>query len=313
MKNVEIDVIFMPTPPITLTSFVLYVKKRTNALFYLILRDIYPQGAADLGLVKSRIMYSYLRKLEIKTYKNANLIGCMSKGNIDYLRENNDYLDYRKLKLLPNWQREYDCSSNLITIKEKYNLKNKFIVLFGGTIGYAQKVDNIILLADHYQRNSDIVFLVIGNGVMKKYLVDKVKERSIKNILFFDNLPRTEYLGFVKSADIGLITIDERFTVPTIPSKTTSYLNLKLPILAIIDPHTDYRKIIEDSEAGLWSIGGDKETLFFNFERLYNDKDFRITCGEKGYQYFKKYMTSEIAYINIISQLEALKNEHFNI
>lgn len=307
IKDVAFDLILMPTPPITFTNLVLHIKKRTNAAFYLILRDIYPQGAADIGLVRFRFIYYYLRKLERLTYKKADIIGCMSPGNIDYIREHNSYIDAGKLVLLPNWQAKYDFESLTTNVREKYQLEDKYIVLFGGTIGYAQKVDNIVVLAEQYRGNKEILFLVIGNGSMKRYLQDKVVEKQLDNVMFMDGLPRDEYLNFVKSSDIGLITIDERFTVPTIPSKTTSYFNLKLPVLAIIDKHTDYGKIIDEAGAGLWSVGGDHENLFSNFDRLFQSKALRLQLGENGYKYFVNNWTSELAYQNIMSHLKQLK------
>lgn len=311
LKNFNFDLLLVPTPPITLVKLVNYIKKRNNSLFYLILRDIYPQGAADIGLIKFKFIYYYLRKLEIINYKSADIIGCMSEGNIDYVKKNNLYLKSNKLTLLPNWQKECDNSVLREDIRTKYNLINKYIVLFGGTIGYAQKVDNIVILAEHYKINQHIVFLVIGNGVMKKYLIKKVREKMLSNVIIIDSLPRNEYLNFVRSSDIGLITIDERFTVPTIPSKTTSYLSLRLPILAIIDKHTDYGKIIDEAEFGLWSIGGDNQKLFDNFDRLYNDKNLRIQFGINGYNFFIEKLTSEIAYNTIINQIINHKKDEY--
>jgi len=312
LKNHNFDLILMPTPPITLTKLVLYIKKKTNAIFYLILRDIYPQGAADIGLVKCSLLYYFLRKLEIKTYKYADIIGCMSHGNINYISHHNPYLNYEKLTLLPNWQKEVNVDEINIDVRKKYNLENKYIVLFGGTIGYAQKVDNIVVLADHYLNDNNIVFLVIGTGVMKQYLIERVIEKGLSNVIFIDSLPRDEYLNFVKSSDVGLISIDERFTVPTIPSKTTSYLSLKLPVLAIIDKHTDYGEIINEAGAGLWSISGDNKKLFENFDLLYHNKNLRVQYGENGYQYFVNFLTSDIAYKNIISHISHLNNNNIN-
>lgn len=303
MKGLKFDLILVPTPPITLTKLVLHIKRKSNALFYLILRDIYPQGAADIGLVKFRFIYNYLRRLEVLTYKSADIIGCMSPGNIEYIRQHNSYVDSRKLKLLPNWQKENRMEELTKDVREQYELKDKYIVLFGGTIGYAQKVDNIVILADHYRDDTNIIFFVIGNGVMKKYLKDKVNEKQLNNVVFMDGLPRDEYMNFVKSSDVGLITIDERFTVPTIPSKTTSYLSLQVPVLAIIDKHTDYGKIIDEAGAGLWSIGGDNETLFRNFNLLYNDKNLRLKLGENGYKYFLNNLTSDLAYKYIVTHI----------
>ena len=307
MWDLPFDLILMPTPPITLTRFVMNIKKRTGAIFYLILRDIYPQGAADIQLVQSTFMYKCLRKLEIMTYTKADIIGCMSYGNIDYIKKHNDYLDIKKLALLPNWQKKAEDNKLSVDVRIKYNLENKYIVLFGGNIGYAQKVDNIVILAEYYHENENIIFLIVGNGVMKQYLKDNVKEKNLDNVLFLDSLPRDEYLNFVKASDIGLITIDERFTVPTIPSKTTSYLSLKLPILAIIDKHTDYGEIIDEAGAGLWSIGGDNKKLFNNFNKLYKDKNLRINFGQNGYNYFVENMTSEVAYQNVLMHLKSLQ------
>ena len=303
LKAISFDLVIMPTPPITLINLAKYIKTRNKCLYYLVLRDIYPQGAADLGLVKFKLMYDYLKKLEKKTYECADLIGCMSQGNIDYINKHNK-IEPKKLVLLPNWQSK-DESDFFFTedIRTRYNLQGKFIVLYGGTIGYAQKVENIVFLAKHYSCNENIVFVVIGNGVKKEFLIELVKKASLKNVIFFDTLPRVQFLSFAKSSDIGLITIDERFTVPTIPSKLTSCLALRLPVLAIIDKHTDFGSIIDEAGAGLWSLGGDQKSIINNFDKLYKSKQLRQDMGESGYNYFVSKLTAEIAYKTILNQV----------
>lgn len=303
LRDIQFDLLLMPTPPITLVQLAKYIKKQVGCKFYLILRDIYPQGAADLGLIRFKIIYQFLKYLEKDTYKSADIIGCMSQGNIDYISKHNS-IDINKLVLLPNWQKLNLVSNVSIDVRVKYNIADKYIVLFGGTIGYAQKVENIIFLARQYLSNKNIVFFVIGDGVKKDFLIKEARLHNLDNITFIDTLPRDEYMSFVKSANIGLITIDERFTVPTIPSKTTSYLSLKLPILAIIDKHTDYGKIIDEANAGLWSVGGDTQTLLQNFDKLYENVSLREQMGDNGYKYFINNLTSDIAYSNIMNSLD---------
>jgi glycosyltransferase involved in cell wall biosynthesis len=297
------DLILMPTPPITLIKFVCFAKKKNiRTRVYLILRDIYPQGAADIGLIKSRFVYSFLRRLEIKTYKVADFIGCMSQRNIDYILSKNSFLEKSKLFLLPNWQKnEFIESSN--DIKTKCGLGEKFIVLFGGTIGYAQRVENIIELASYCKKYEDVRIVIIGNGVKKEYLRKLIYDSKLRNIILFDHMLRFDYLSFAKEADIGFITIDERFTVPTIPSKTVSYFSLSLPVLAVIDPHTDYPDLLRKANAGLWSLGGDNIDLFNNFDRLYQNEKLRREMGANGREYFEKYLTSLKAYENIINHI----------
>jgi len=308
LSKESFDLILMPTPPITLINAASYIKKSNNAKLYLILRDIYPQGAADIGLVKSKLMYNYLRYLEIKTYKTADIIGCMSPKNIDFILKNNPFVNKENLTLLPNWQKDMPLLDSLsktsTVIKQKYGLENKFIVLFGGTIGYAQRVENIIKLGIYCSKYEDVRIVIIGSGVKKKYLQQLVSTHKLKNVYFFDQLPRDEYIAFAKLADIGLITIDERFTVPTIPSKTVTYFSLSLPILAVIDAHTDYPDLLAAANAGIWSIGGDDEDMYKNFDILYNNRKLRIEMGKCGYLYFLNHLTATKAYTNIMNQIK---------
>ena len=103
LKNEKFDWILMPTPPITLSSFVGYVKRISGARFYLILRDIHPQSIASIGLLKFKWMYRYLDRKARCGYNHADLIGCMSPGNIDFVSSQYPNLDKKKLVLLYNW------------------------------------------------------------------------------------------------------------------------------------------------------------------------------------------------------------------
>ena len=141
LKNSNFEWIFMPTPPITLIDFVSYLKVATGAKFYLILRDIHPQSAASIGLIKYKFMFNYLERRAKNGYELANLIGCMSKGNIDFIHDNYSLIEKKKLVLLKNWQKAEVYSKSNSDIRQKYGLCDKTIVLYGGNIGLGQKVE----------------------------------------------------------------------------------------------------------------------------------------------------------------------------
>ena len=307
LSKSKFDLIFMATPPITLIDFVAYVKKKTNAIFYLILRDIHPQSAASIGLIKYKFMYNYLERRASKGYKMANLIGCMSYGNIDFIAENYPTIDKNKLVLLMNWQKNTGYSKPKTNIKEKFGCQEKLLILFGGNIGLGQRVENIIDLAEHYSHNENIIFLVIGKGVKKETMKQMAEEKKLGNIKFIDSMPRNEYLDFVKSVDIGLISINEKYKVPTCPSKAVSYMSLRIPIFAIINPGNDYGEIIEKAGAGSWAVGNDKEKIYALFEKMCIDKKLRKEMGENGYNFYLTNLTSEIAYNTIINQINNAK------
>ncbi len=304
LGNRHFDIVLTPTPPITFIDIVVWLKKhQKDIISYLILRDIFPQNAKDLGMIKSKPVFEYFRKKERKLYKYSDVIGCMSQGNIDFVKKHNPEVAPGKLCLLPNWQTLKDTPGRDEAIKEKYGVGGKYIVIFGGNIGEPQKVENIVTLAELYRQNKDIVFIVLGNGAKKKYLEKLVADGSLDNVIIKDFIPAQDYLHLVSSADVGLISLSELFTIPNIPSKTLSYFIAKVPILAAIDANTDYGKILEESGAGLWSVTGDTESYKKNFDTLYQDASLRKRMGENGHKYFKEHLTTELAYETILSQI----------
>lgn len=303
LSNEVFDLVITPTPPITFVNIVAWLKKKSPIRSFLILRDIFPQNARDLGMMKNPLLFYYFRRKEKKLYKYADSIGCMSQGNIDYVINHNPEVDPEKLMLLPNWQKVYPRIEKNELIKEKYGLKGKYVAIFGGNIGEPQKIENIVSLASVYKDNNHIVFVIIGSGTKKNSLLQLVAERKLKNVIIMDQIPRNDYQKLVSSADIGLISLNEKFTIPNIPSKTLSYFNAGIPILACVDARTDYGQILESSRSGLWSVAGDMETYKSNFDKLYNDAGLRREMGENGYQYHVNNLTPRNIYQLIMERV----------
>lgn len=298
------DLIIAPTPPITFVDIIVFFKKKYPVKACLILRDIFPQNARDLDMMTNPLLFNYFRRREKKLYRYCDYIGCMSQGNINYIIKHNPEVPSKKLFLLPNWQNVSSFSEVDFSVKEKYGLKGKFVAIFGGNIGEPQKIENIIILAEAYRHDEQIAFLVMGKGTKKKYLEQLVAAHNLKNVIVKDTLPRQDYERLVCNADIGLISLSEKFTIPNIPSKTLAYFNAKIPILASIDENTDYGQLLEKANAGLWSVTGDIETYKKNFNTLYQNAELRKQMGENGYAYFLKYLTTGKAYETIKKTIE---------
>lgn len=303
LYNEKFDWIFMPTPPITLSPFAAYVKKRTGAKFYLILRDIHPQSVWSIGLLKYKWMYTYLDRIARKGYEAADLIGCMTQGNIEYVEKQYPEIGKNKFVLLYNWLKGSDSSVDN-SIRTRYQLEGKFVALFGGTIGKGQRIENIVFLAEHYLLNKDVVFIVIGKGVEKDRLKHIVEEKHLDNVHVMDFLPQKDYLNFVKTVDLGLISLNENYTVPTCPSKAVSYMALSIPVFAMINPNSDYGQWIENASAGYWTIGSDKKRTIQLFDKILTDEKLRKHMGEKGKEYYLNNCTPECAYRTIMSQIK---------
>lgn len=305
----KFDWIVMPTPPITLSGFVKYLKKRTGAKFYLILRDIHPQSVWSIGLLHNKIEYKFLDIKAKIGYQTADLIGCMSQGNIDFIHKQYPGMKMGKAVLLYNWVIEPPKTDVDPLQRTRLGLDGKFVSLFGGNLGKGQRIENIVFLAEHYLEKKDIVFLIIAKGVEKERLKVIAKNKQLTNIRFLDFMPQKDYLSLIRSVDLGLVSINENYTVPTCPSKAVSYMAAGVPVFAMINPGNDYGQIIEDSGAGYWTVGADKERTLDLFDQIYNDVGLRQSMSRAGKQFFSENCTIMKAYETMINQMKTIGND----
>lgn len=324
LKNEAFDWVIMPTPPVSLVQVVKTIQRHTNANFYLLLRDIHPESKRRFPTPETlkrtdvydeckkpysagKLMYSYLYRQSQEAYRIADYIGCMTPGNIDFVKKIAPKVPVEKIVLLPNWYKETKSEVPIDedAVRKKYNLEGKFIAIYGGTIGEGQAIWNIATLAKHYLNNKDIVFLIVGRGVKKTVLEQMAKQDGLTNMMFLNFMPRDEYETLLRIADLGLITIDEKFPVPTSPSKAIGYMALHQPILAMINEMNDYGEFyLTPAGCGLWSAGLDNDKMIANFDWIYNHPEERKKMGENGYNYFLQNFTVEKVCEVFCKQLE---------
>jgi glycosyltransferase involved in cell wall biosynthesis len=302
-KNICFDLVVTPTPPITFIEVASNLKKKYHAKIYLILRDIFPQNAKDLDLIKNPFVFSYFRRKEKKLYRIADSIGCMSQKNIDFVHIHNPEVNPNKLHLLPNWTSVKETIGKGLDIKLRYGLKDKFIAIFGGNFGIPQKMEFLIEVAQKIREKKEILFLFVGEGTQMIKIRKKVFDEGLENVMILNQLPRDEYLELLRECDIGLVNLSDKFTIPNIPSRTLSYWSLKLPVLAAVDKNTDYCNLLKKSNGGLCSITGNIETYIDNLLLLYNNPEKRKQMGENGYNYLINELNSERAYKTIVSSV----------
>lgn len=292
--NEEFDLILFQSPPLTMYKVVEWAMKKYKAPSYLMMKDIFPQNGVDIGMYsKHSPIYMYFRYKEKCLYKISSKIGCMSQGNIDYIKNHNPFLEDNKFEIFQNTVAikkkkhiPYEVYNN---IREKYDLDNDDVVaVFGGNFGRPQGLDFLVDVIREYQDNDKVKFLLIGRGTEKNRIFNAIKENGYKNVLMYDFVPRDDYENLTRVCDIGLIFLDRRFTIPNYPSKTLSYFECSLPIMAAIDKNTDYSKMIEDAKCGFWVENGDLKEFKNCFNRLIKDKKLRKQMGSNGRHYFEK-------------------------
>ncbi len=308
-QDLDFDLIVLPTPPITLLSVASWLKKKSAAKVYLILRDIFPQNAVDLGMMGQHgLLHKFFRKQEKDLYRISDSIGCMSQANVDYVKRHNPELGQTKLHMLPNWERlpEPVSDEDILSIREKYGIQDKFVVVFGGNMGRPQKMENIVALANALKDNEQVCFYLIGSGTEKYRVEQMIEQLGLQNIRTIDQLPKKEYIQILAASDVGLISLSDEFTIPNFPSKVLTYFGLKKPVLASLDLSTDFGQMLEQTNSGLWSEAGKLEDFKRNLLWLLEHADESRKMGQNGHHYMKMSLTPEIAYETIMREIENL-------
>lgn len=268
LGNLHFDLILYSTPPITLAAPIKKLKKLFNCRTYLMLKDIFPQNAVDLGMFSDKgLIYRYFRGKEKNLYKISDRIGCMSPANVDYVLKHNPEISQDKVEICPNAIDPHpieDRNPYKRAIREKYNIPDSATVyLYGGNLGKPQGIQFFIKCLQHVKNRVDSYFIVCGNGTEYDLLSDFVKKEHPQNIKLISFLPKNEYDELVKGCDVGLVFLDYRFTIPNFPSRLLSYMEYSMPVIVCTDKVSDMGRIAQENGFGLFCESNNPE-LFKN-------------------------------------------------
>ncbi len=298
LSDIKFGLILYSTPPITFPKIIKYLKKNNpKAKTYLLLKDIFPQNAVDMGMMSKSglkgVLYRYFRKKEKRLYELSDYIGCMSQANVEYVLKHNPEIVKNRVEVAPNSLELVDIKyedgqreAEWYYIRKKYSLPtDKPIFIYGGNLGKPQGIDFLMKCLDANKERKDCYFVIIGNGTDYKKLVTWHNDNLNLNIKVMSRLPKKDYDILVRSCDVGLIFLDHRFTIPNFPSRLLSYLEYKMPVLCATDTNTDMGRIAEENGFGYWCESVKPEDFTALVDKILAAD--RKMMGEKGFEFLK--------------------------
>lgn len=310
LASSKIDLVLYSTPPITFTGVIDYFKKKDQACAYLMLKDIFPQNAVDLGILnEGGILHGYFRRKEQKLYKISDYIGCMSPANVAYMVKHNSFIQKDVIEVCPNsieptvtFLRE----DEKLTIRNKYKIPvNTVVCLYGGNLGKPQGIGFLLNILDDNRNNAAVYFIIVGSGTESTIIANWFSINKPDNALLLSQLSQKEYDALLQSCDVGLIFLDPRFTIPNFPSRLLSYMEYSIPILAATDSNTDIGTIAENEGFGLASISGDLIHFNDNLQVMITDEERRMGMGRKARLFLENNYRVENSYNIIMNHFDA--------
>lgn len=268
------------SPTIFLGPIVSALRRSSGCRSYLIIRDIFPEWAVDMGLMGRGLPYRFFKAIANYQYSVADVIGIQTPGNRAYFT---DWLGRSsgRVEVLQNWLADASVSTCSIAV-DKTPLVGRKIFVYAGNMGIAQGMGILLDLAEHLRERTDIGFLFVGRGSDAQKLRVDASERGLDNVIFFDEIDPDEIPGLYAQCHVGLVALDPRHKTHNIPGKFLSYMQAGLPVLATVNHGNDIVALINTEGVGRVCTDASAHTLKGVAEALTNDlakgNEFSTRC-----------------------------------
>ena len=242
------DGVIWYAPTIFLGPIVNTLKKASGCPSYLIIRDIFPEWAVDMGLLGRGLPYRFLKAVERYQYSVADVIGVQTPANVPYFSRAGLRPDQR-VEVLQNWLAQAANIGCSISVANSA-LAGRTVFVYAGNMGVAQGMGILIDLAERLLNRSDIGFLFVGRGSDAKLLREEARRRKLGNVVFYDEIEPEEIPGLYAQCHAGIVALDPRHKTHNIPGKFLTYMQAGLPVLASINSGNDLIQLIKQERVG---------------------------------------------------------------
>lgn len=308
-KDQSFDLILYSTPPPIFGRLVRWSKRKwPKAISYMMLKDIFPQNAVDLGMLSPRgLAYKIFKRKEVGAMQASDYIGCMSPANVAYVKSHYPAIDPSRVELCPNTTFPTKLQLNnpdREAIRSEYKLPQDVVTfIYGGNLGKPQGIPHLLDCMKAC-RDKACYFVIIGRGTEFERVKNFLVREQIHNAKLLSYLPSEQYNKLVEACDVGLICLDNRFTFPNFPSRLLSYQRIGLPVMAVTDKVSDVGLIAEENGFGKWCPADSVMAFAEAVDSFIEHKELLPSWGTRGHQYMLDHYTHEVAYNAIVSHFK---------
>lgn len=248
LANVKFDAVLWYSPTIFLGPIIKALKNQSGCPAYLIIRDIFPEWAWEMGLIPSKAVYRCFKEVAKYQYAQADVIGIQTSGNEGYFSSWKVKHPAARIEVLHNWLSDVPdvgCSVQVSQTK----LGGRKVFVYAGNMGVAQNTEVFCKLAVRLQHRVDLGFLFVGRGSESAKLAEQYG--ALSNVLFCEEISSEEIPGLYAQCQLGLVALDPRHKSHNIPGKFLSYMQAGLPVLVCVNTGNDLIKLVSAHNVGV--------------------------------------------------------------
>lgn len=286
----NVDVVWGTSPPIFQGWTAWMLARLKGAKFLFEVRDLWPDFAIAVGVLKNPLLIKMSLWLERFLYRRADQVMVNSPGYVEHVSSRGA----QRVELIPNGAdpEMFNPLDMGNPFRASNYLQNKFVVLYAGAHGISNDLEVVLDAAVLLARRLDIHFVLLGDGKEKANLQARARQLGVRNVTFLPPLPKNEMGAALAGADACLAILkplDEYKT--TYPNKVFDYMAAGRPVILAIDGVI--RQVVEAAGCGLFCQPGSPQALADAVLKLAADRDAALNMGLAGRAYLEEHFSRE--------------------
>lgn len=296
------DYIFTISQPPILGGMLGVIGKRVKKakLIYNI-QDFNPEQVRAVQFTQSKLVLGIMMTLDKYSCKQADRVVVVGRDMIETLKTR--FTDLPDYAYINNWINEEEIiplpadHRQVVQFKQKYDLQDKFVVMYSGNIGLYYDLQNIVKVIEKFQDRSDVTFAFIGEGSVLEELRDYQKRHQVTNVVFIPYQDKNSLVYSLNAGDVHFVVNAKGIKGVSVPSKLYGVMAAGKPVLGILEEGSEARLIVEEAGCGISVDPGDYEAIEALIQKFIEMKDSQQLkeMGSRGREYLVNYLTKDVS------------------
>lgn len=265
------------------------------------IQDFNPEQTIAVGYAKNKLLLNTVMAVDKFSCKNSDKVIVVGRDMQETLKNRFNNKKVPSNVFINNWINEkeiYPLEQNhpkIVAFKEKYNLQDKFIIMYSGNIGLYYDLENIIKVIGEFKDREDVIFAFIGDGTVKYKIEEYVTNNNLNNVTFIPYQDKADLIYSLNAADIHWVVNAKGIKGVSVPSKLYGVMAAGKPVLGVLDEGSEARLIVEECNCGVCIEPGNYKEISRNIEYILNNKELIKSLGRNGRKYLEVNLTKDVS------------------
>lgn len=276
-------------------------KKLKGGKFIYNIQDFNPEQTMAVGYAKNKIVLKLAMALDKFNCKHSDEVIVVGRDMQETLGKRFKGKNIPQNVFINNWIDEkniypIECDNEkIVNFKKKYNIEDKFIIMYSGNIGLYYDLENLIKVIEKFKDRDEIIFAFVGDGTIKNDIEKFVKQHNMKNVRFIPYQRKEDLVYSLNVADVHWVVNAKGIKGVSVPSKLYGVMAVGKYVLGVLDEGSEARKIVEEAKCGICIEPGDYKKVYEKINEIIEIKEKINDIGLSGRKYLEENLTKKIS------------------